>query len=222
LPEDKKYLLIQILAVGLVLCGLWEILVAWCLVSMAVCGTSYAYFGVKLINKSPEGEFNFLSQLVNAPWRWEYYAVVVLDRFRNPSGVNEIIPGLWLGRYPMGNDIPQGVKLVVDLTTVLPRPKGIGAGVDYLCLPTLDGYAPERESFLELVDKVAKHPGPVLIHCARGRGRSATAMAADLIKRGLAADVDEAFALMKQRRSSVRLHRQQLESLHGIHLERVA
>ena len=112
--------------------------------------------------------------------------------------------------------------MVVDLTTVLPKPKGIGAGVDYLCLPTLDGYAPERERFLELVDKVAKHPGPVLIHCARGRGRSATAMAAVLVKRGLAADVDEAYALMKKRRSSVRLHRQQLDLLHGISLERVA
>ena len=221
MPEKDKYILIQGIAMTLLVMGVWKVLAGWCLLSMAACGLSYAYFGTHLLNKSPEGNFHFMSQLVNAPWRWEYMIVVVIDQLRNSEAMNEISPGLWLGRYPKADEIPESVKLVVDLTAVLPKPAGLRPDVDYMCLPTLDGYAPEREPFLELVDKVARHEGPVLIHCARGRGRSATVMAAVLVKRGLAADIGEAYGMMKEARFTVRLHRQQLELLNTVALERI-
>ncbi len=213
-------MLVSSIALAAVLMGAWQLLVAWCLLSMVLCGLSYAHFGVQILQKSEEGEFPFFSLLANAPWRWEYMAVVFLESLRAAQASNEISPGLWLGRYPLKHDLPEGVKLVVDLTAVLPKPKAISEDVDYLCLPTLDGYAPEAEPFLELVEKVARHEGPILIHCARGRGRSATLMAAVLVKRGLASDIERANTMMQEARPCVRLHRQQLELLNAVSLER--
>ena len=222
MPQADKYMLVSSIAIALVAMGAWQIVVAWCVLSMLLCGLSYAYFGVHILNKSQEGNFPFLSLVANAPWRWEYTAVVAFESLRRTPASNEIRPGLWLGRYPMKGDLPEGVKLVVDLTAVLPKPKVVSENMDYLCLPTLDGYAPEAGPFLELVEKVARYEDPVLIHCARGRGRSATFMAAVLVKRGLASDVEQANAMMQEARPCVRLHRQQLELLNALPLERIA
>jgi len=43
------------------------------------------------------------------------------------------------------------------------------------------------------------------IHCAQGRGRSAAVAAALLIRKGLAADVDEAERMLRAARPSIRI-----------------
>jgi protein-tyrosine phosphatase len=64
-------------------------------------------------------------------------------------------------------------------------------------------------AFAALAREVAAVSGPVFIHCAAGRRRSATLAAAVIIARGLARDVDAAEALMKLKRPVVRLGQQQ-------------
>ena len=213
--------LVDILALGLLLSGQWQWLVGWCLFSMVLCGLSYVWLGPAILNKSADGDIPFINRLANAPWLWEYRIIVALDRWLGFEGVHEISPGLWLGRRLLAREVPKDIKLVVDLTAESSKIEDLAAEVSYMCLPTLDGYAPETNAFMELVDKVSQHPGPVLIHCARGHGRSATAMAAVLIKRGLATDVDTAYALMKSKRKRVHLHRRQLKLLSGVSLERI-
>ena len=208
--------LIEGLGIALVVTGQWWWLAGWCLLSMILCGLSYLYLGPTILGKTPQGDLPFLRRLINAPWIWEYQAIVAIDRWLGFEGMNEISTGLWLARRPLASEIPKDIRLVVDLTAESARVSGLPTQADYLCLPTLDGYAPATEAFGELVRQVSEHPGPVLIHCARGHGRSATVMAGVLLQRGLVRDVGSAYGLMKSKRKRVHLHRRQLTLLNSV------
>ncbi|HJL16687.1 MAG TPA: dual specificity protein phosphatase family protein [Sandaracinaceae bacterium LLY-WYZ-13_1] len=102
--------------------------------------------------------------------------------------------------------MPAEVRVVVDLTSELPRAAPFAAVARYRCVPTLDTAAPAPDELRRLIDELAPEPGPVLLHCAMGHGRSATVAAALLIRRGLARDVDDAVARMTEKRRRVFLH----------------
>lgn len=211
-----KYYLPEILILVLLFLGQWWILTAWCLLSIVLCGLSYLWLGPNTFKKDSKGSIPLFNRFIHTPWIWEYRIIVVLDRWFGREGVNEISPGLWLGRRLLAREIPEGIKLVVDLTAESSKIRGLPGEPDYLCLPTLDGQAPDSVAFRELVDKVSPHPGPVLIHCARGHGRSATVMAAVLIRRGIVTDIEGASALMKSKRERVHLHRGQIKLLNSL------
>jgi hypothetical protein len=82
----------------------------------------------------------------------------------------------------------------------------VGNDRRYVCLPTLDGTAPDAAALDELLRHAREETGPIYIHCAQGRGRSAALAAALLIARGAAANVDEAEATLRRARPSVRLN----------------
>jgi atypical dual specificity phosphatase len=88
--------------------------------------------------------------------------------------------------------------------------------IDYLKLKVLDVMVPSDEQLdagTVFIDEHVKKGGKVLIHCAKGRGRSATMLAAYLMRyEGLS--YDEARALMLSKRSLVNLqgrHQKALE-----------
>ena len=58
--------------------------------------------------------------------------------------------------------------------------------------------------------------GPLLVCCALGYSRSATAMAAWLLHSGRAATVDEALAIIRTARDQVVLHPAHREALEGL------
>jgi protein-tyrosine phosphatase len=78
-----------------------------------------------------------------------------------------------------------------------------------VCVPTLDARATDDAAFGAVLDRVTAAEGPVYIHCAYGFGRSAALVAAVLIRRGLARDVDEAVAMLAKARPGVRLYPRQ-------------
>src|SRR5438046_497691 len=70
---------------------------------------------------------------------------------------------------------------------------------------------PEARAFLHVVQTILASSQPVYIHCAQGHGRSAIVVAAVLIAKGLASDVESAERLIRERRPSVKLNRRQRE-----------
>ena len=90
-------------------------------------------------------------------------------------------------------------------------------GVDYLQIKTLDVMVPSPKDLDEGVAFIHEHvqaDEPVLIHCAKGRGRSATLLAAYLMRHENMT-YEEAKAFMTAKRSLVNLqgrHRRVLES----------
>src|SRR5436190_940901 len=67
---------------------------------------------------------------------------------------------------------------------------------------------------------VAAHPGPMVVHCAQGHGRSAMVMAALLVRRSLAATPEEAVRRVKQARPGARLNRWQWTKLRDCSVDR--
>lgn len=126
-------------------------------------------------------------------------------RITSEPACHEVAPGMYLGRRPLGRDLPGEVNTIIDLTAEFPRPR-----FDHPCavlqLPTLDAQAPPSDRLGWLIDAAAHAPGALYVHCAAGHGRSALVTALVLVRRGVAADLDAAIALLQAARPAVRLH----------------
>src|SRR5919204_3009915 len=197
---------LYLLALGVIVGG-WALLLIWPGVSFALLGAAYAGLGPRVYGKGEDGRMAWWSVLLLLPYLLLTWAVWHVQRLLSREDrCNEVAPGLWLGRRAFARELPPGVDLVVDLTTEFPAPRGVRTGRTYLCLPTLDAVAPDEKALRGLTARVAAWPGVVYVHCALGHGRSATAVAAVLLARGLAADVKQAEAMLRQARPRVRLN----------------
>ena len=108
-----------------------------------------------------------------------------------------------------------GFKALLDLTAELPAPRGNWA---YTGLPWLDLVAPttpQLEQAAACIDNLRRH-GPLLVCCALGYSRSASAVAAWLVSSGRAESVDAAIAILQGARPQIVLgaaHRDALARL---------
>lgn len=78
----------------------------------------------------------------------------------------------------------------------------------YFSLPILDLIPPSPALLLQAAEAIdrLRQQGPLLVCCALGYSRSASAVAAWLIHTGRCADIDAAEALIRQARPGVVLH----------------
>jgi len=124
------------------------------------------------------------------------------------------VDNVWLGRIPTGSEL-DSFKAVVDLCAELPiNPQGRA----YYSLPVLDLTAPTSAQCLEAAQAIERlrSAGPLLVCCALGYSRSATAVAAWLLNTRRASDVDEAVAIIRTARPRVVLHPAHREALEGL------
>ncbi|MFO0878571.1 MAG: hypothetical protein U0840_14620 [Gemmataceae bacterium] len=210
MPERALFALVfAAIAGGLGVAGsqgglLW--LAFWPALSFALLGAAYAGVGPGLLGKRKDGTrawwalllFGPLFLLLGLIWQ-------IQRRLVREACSHRVAEGLWLGRRPYLAELPSEVRLVVDLTSEFPAAAGITRHCDYLAIPTLDGLAPEASQLQELVALLRDHPGPVLLHCAMGRGRSALVAAAVLLARRIANDPRGAESLLQSIRPGVRL-----------------
>lgn len=208
-PADsplRRYAIFGALALA---CGYlaWRdqnVLWAWLGVSFVAVLAAYMGGGPRLFGKRPSGSIAPWALLLWLPYFLLTWGVWYLGRLvKRRSHSHEIVPGLWLGAWPnTSSKLPTNTALIVDLTAEFPRRNH---NADYLCLPTLDADAPTLEALTTAVAAIQASPGPVYVHCAAGHGRSATVVAAVLIARGLAQDLDDAEKQMQRIRPGVRL-----------------
>ena len=97
---------------------------------------------------------------------------------------------------------------VLDLTNEMPR---LNASVadDYLNIPCWDGTPARTVEIRKAVDQLQKwmKKGPVLIHCAFGKGRSATICVALVLALGKAKTVEEAVAFVRKGRPQIKVNK---------------
>jgi protein-tyrosine phosphatase len=194
------------LAVIAMVVGGWAWALLWPAFSFGLVAAGYAGLGPCIFGKRSNGRLAWWAVLALLPYLLILWTLWHLQRCLSRAPVcHEVAPGIWLGRRPLGHELPAGVVLVVDLTAEFFVARSVRTGRDYLVLPTLDGTAPQEAALREMVARLAEHPGPVYLHCAAGVGRSALLAAAVLLARGLAEDHHQAEARLRQARPGVRL-----------------
>lgn len=194
--------------------GVWLWLI-WPAVSLLMVALNYALFDAAGFQKRADGRLNPATRWLFAPYVAMAWVNSRLWTRKQPQP-NLVSDDVWLGRLP---DTDQLVpfKAVVDLCAELPlNPQGIA----YKSIPVLDLIAPSTEQCLaaaQAIEQLRQH-GPLLVCCALGYSRSATAVAAWLMHSGRASTVDAAVAMIQAARPHVVLHpahRQALENTYA-------
>ncbi len=216
-PRVGERFYIQLLfVVGItqIMCGLTSMNSGWVLVwsgiGFVIVGAAYAKFGPKVFGKKLDGDRSWLNRIILFPFLVLNVTMWHLrHRLLSREDVcNEIAPGVWLGRRPLDSELPNDVRTVVDLTaefSATPRARKL----NYICVPTLDGLAPDDRAFSQLMQRLGSCDDSVYIHCAAGHGRSAAVAAAYLVSRGLAKDLCEAEAIIKAKRPRIEINKPQ-------------
>ncbi|TBU87762.1 phosphatase PAP2/dual specificity phosphatase family protein [Phytopseudomonas dryadis] len=207
-------------SLGAALCGALAVNVGgaalwllWPAVSLLLVALNYALFDAQGFQKRSDGRLSAASNWLLAP----YLAAAWINSrawTRNHPQPDEVADGVWLGRIPARGE-GQAFAAIADLCAELPC---CVKGKVYRELASLDLVAPSTAHCLQAavaIEELRQH-GPVLVCCALGYSRSATAIAAWLLHSGRCRNVAEAVSLLRQARPRVVLGNAHLEALEGV------
>ena len=149
------------------------LLVLWAAGSFALVAIAFSGIGLRVFRRRA-GELSLRSLVLLFPYlapSWLFHAW----RRTQTGPSTEIAPNVFLGGYPWGKG---PWHAVLDMTSEYPSPSA-PAGAAYLNIPCVDGVAVPSEALKAGSDFIEQQwrSGPVLIHCAIGRYRSARAVA---------------------------------------------
>jgi protein-tyrosine phosphatase len=180
-------------------------LLLWCALACALVSTAYLANWPGVFGKRADGTLNRWVALPVLPYQAFFWLYWQGERyFSRLAPYTEVAPGLYVGRRLLSGEMPARVDMIVDLTSEFSEP-AIRSASEYVCLPTLDGSVPPCEKeFAQLLQRIAKHSGVVLVHCASGRGRAVATVAGALILRGLSADIAGALEHIRKLRPGIR------------------
>lgn len=198
------------LAVNLGGAWLW---LFWPAAALAMVALNYLLFGAGGFQKQANGRLSPAAIALFAPYLLGAWINSRLWTYRQPKP-SQVVDGIYLGRLPATGDL-DGFAALVDLCAELPLLRTPEA---YNSLPSLDLVAPDSltcQGAAEAIERL-RHRGPLLVCCALGYSRSATAIAAWLLHSGRCTDVDSAVQLIRQARPQVVLGPQQLAALRGL------
>jgi protein-tyrosine phosphatase len=200
-------------------------LVAWSALSLAAVCVLYARAIDGTQNPGPllKGDRSPWLQPLFFPYRfvaWSLTALARSARLREPA-ISEIGPGLFMGvrLFPHEGDklASRNIRHIVDLTCELPTNQGLSrAPFERLGVPTLDRCPPTLDQIASIADWAAERHAAgeaVYVHCAFGRGRSATVTAAIVLRLGWAHDAASAVSYVAAKRPVIRVRGAQLAAL---------
>lgn len=129
------------------------------------------------------------------------------------QAINHICENIYLGRIPSNNLLSQNqFTSVVDLCAELPISKFAG---NYSLIPVLD-MTPLTAKVCQKATSIIEQyhqQGKVLVYCALGYSRSATAIIAWLLWSNRANNVDDAINMVKKSRQNIVISAQQRQIL---------
>ncbi len=183
----------------------------WCWImiypalSFAIVASGYLGGGPRVFGKHSNGKRSLITTVVLFPYflfalvTWHLVRIVSRE-----STVNRVDADLYLSRRLLSDELPDGVRAVVDLTCELTDP--IFACENYHCFPMLDASCPNAYELKEIAERILTFPKPLLIHCAQGHGRTGLVASAVLLAAGKASTSSEALAIVKTVRPGIELN----------------
>lgn len=188
------------LLTALTLNGVW-LWLAWLAMALGLVAFNYAWAGSNGFQKTA-GRHSLAVTWLFAPYVVGAWINSRLWTRRRPQA-DLIADEIWLGRQPNDREFAAGrFSALFDLTAELPAPNGTPR---YDSSPCLDMSIPPAGTLVDAAHRIEamRGRGPVLVACALGYSRSAAAVAAWLLVSGRAASVEEAIALLRQRRPQI-------------------
>lgn len=199
-----------VLAVRLGGAWLW---LFWPAVALALVALNYLLFGASGFQKQANGRLSPAATALLAPYLLGAWINSRLWTYRQPAP-SQVVEGIDLGRLPAASDL-DGYVALVDLCAELPL---LHTPQHYCSLPSLDLVAPDAltcQRAAEAIERL-RHKGPLLVCCALGYSRSATAVAAWLLHSGRCQSVEAAVVLIRQARPQIVLGPPHLAALQGM------
>lgn len=182
----------------------------WPCASLLLVALNYSVFGAMGFQKNAVGRLSVGVSVM----LWPYLIMAKLNSrlwtYQHPQA-DLIADNVWLGRIPNTNEC-QPFAAIVDLCAELPINSH---GLKYTHLPVLDLTAPTAQQCLSAaisIESLRQH-GPLLVCCALGYSRSATALAAWLINSGRVNNPDDAIALIRSKRPHCVLSKAHMQAL---------
>lgn len=178
--------------------GLW---LGWATVALGLVAAAYLGLGAAVFQKQ-DGRHSVAAGVLLAPY---VVAAWLNSRWwtRRRPAPSVIADGVWLGRLPTADDMRRGgFAALFDLTAELPAPSGEWR---YDHLPWLDLVPPRTAELAVAAERIEalRRPGPLLVCCALGYSRSASAVAAWLLRTGRADSVAAAEAVLRVQRPEI-------------------
>lgn len=209
MPASQRRRLATIYGIGALLltacafAGGWWLWMLWPALSLAIVALNYLAIGERGFQKSESGAMSAGAWGLLAPY---FLGAWLNSRIRNAgrpkSGL--VVDGVSVGRIrgPLDAD-RASFAAVVDICAELPF--AATAAQFYRSIPVLDLTVPSADKLREAVGAIeeARKHGPVLVCCAVGLSRSASAVVAWLVATGRAASVDDAIAKVREARPSL-------------------
>jgi protein-tyrosine phosphatase len=182
----------------------------WPACALLLVALNYACIGAEGFQKQANGRLSQAALWLFAPYLAGAWLNSRLWTRHHPQP-DQIVDGIWLGRLP-GTGQAQAFNALLDLCTELPVDR---QGKVYRALPWLDLCAPTADACLQAAEAIEalRQQGPLLVCCALGYSRSATAVAAWLLRYGHCADVPAALQQIRQARPQIVLGLAQLQAL---------
>lgn len=179
--------------------GAW-LWTCWPAFSLLMVSLNYLLFDAAGFQKRADGGMSPASRWIFAPYRMGAWINSRLWTYRHPDA-DLIVDNVYLGRIPDRSQLKR-FNAVVDMCAELPLSAG---GLAYRSVPTLDLVAPVPLICLTAARVIQNFAGkgPILVCCALGYSRSATAVAAWLIHSGRASTVTEAVDIIRRVRPDV-------------------
>ncbi|SHL45793.1 phosphatase PAP2/dual specificity phosphatase family protein [Phytopseudomonas punonensis] len=218
--DPRRWRLALRYAFGAALCsalaihfGGFALWLLWPALSLLMVALNYTLFDAKGFQKRADGSLSAASTWLLAPYLLGAWINSRAWTREHPQP-DEVADGVWLGRIP-GKGEAQAFAAIADLCAELPCRV---EGKVYRELASLDLIAPSSEHCLQAalaIEDLRRH-GPVLVCCALGYSRSATAIAAWLLHSGRCRSVAEAVSLLRQAHPQVVLGDAHLRALEGV------
>jgi len=194
--------------------GLW---LSWPAVALLWVALNYGLFGAGGFQKGADGRLSSAATWLLLPYLIGAWINSRVWTRRHPQA-DEVCDGVFLGRIPGRGEGAQ-FAAIVDLCAELPCRTGAAlTAQNYRSLPTLDLIVPDSNLLHEAANAIEqlRQQGPLLVCCALGYSRSASAVAAWLVLTGRCTNADHAEQRIRSTRAGVVLHaahRQALQQL---------